>query len=208
MNIDRLGWIAAAALAGAIVGMGFRAPSDKTGIVDMNKVFDGSDLQKDLTGRLHQREGTWQELFRFVTTNRVMKLDDINRLHDLALKDNPTATDNAEMERIRTDAQAEEGKARDLEQKSGPSDADKAQLQNYSDRSKATQQLLEKWSDDFRTDMANRQQKVQEEADQKVRQIVQQVGRDQGYSIIFSSRDAPYCPNDITKEASSKINQK
>lgn len=208
MNIERLGWVAAAAMAGGIIGMGFRAPTDKTGIVDIAKVFKDSDMNKAQTDKIRTDVVARQSLIDFVSANRNMKLDDANRLHDLYLKDLPTVAEKAEIDRIKAQAQSDESKARELQTKDKPSGPDLSQLDDFTKRKDATGQLLEKWQKDFRAEIDQKESKASDDTLDKVRQAIQQVGRDQGYSMIFSTNVAPYSPNDITVDASNKMNKK
>ncbi len=112
MNIDRLGWVAAAAMAGGIVGMGFKAPGDKTGIVDVAKVFKDSDYAQKQTATLQAEVRTRQQVMAFIRDNRSMKADDAQKLRDLSIKENPSDADKADVTRIKADASTAEAKVR------------------------------------------------------------------------------------------------
>jgi len=208
MNVERLGWIAAAALAGGIVAMGFKAPGDKTGTVDVAKVFKDSDMAKKQTDTLRAQVVARRSVMEFVGANRNMKPEDAGKLHDLVIKEAPTAADKVEIERIKGDATAAETKARELQTKDKPTAADLTQLDDFTKHKDATGQLLDKWQKDFQEEIQTKEAKMNDDTLDKVRQAIQQVGRDQGYSIVFSNNIAPYCPNDLTTEASNKMNKK
>jgi len=208
MNIERLGWVAAAALAGGMIGMGFRAPGDKTGIVDVAKVFKDSDLAKEQTDKLRGQVLARRGVMEFVGNNRTIKPDDATKLHDLMIKDPQSAADKGEIERIENDAKAAEVKARELQTLPKPTEADLNQLGEFTKRKDATGQLLEKWQKDFESEIQQKESKMNDDTLDKVREAIQQVGKDQGYSIVFANNIAPYCPNDLTKEASTKMNKK
>jgi len=82
------------------------------------------------------------------------------------------------------------------------------QLDDFTKHKDATGQLLDKWQKDFQEEIQTKEAKMNDDTLDKVRQAIQQVGRDQGYSIVFSNNIAPYCPNDLTTEASNKMNKK
>jgi Skp family chaperone for outer membrane proteins len=208
MNIERLGWVAAAALAGGMIGMGFRAPGDKTGIVDVGKVFKDSDLAKKQTETLRAQVFARRSVMEFVGNNRNMKKDDADKLHDLMIKDPQSGADKAEIDRIENDAKASELKARDLQTLPKPTEADLAQLNDFTKRKDATGQLLEKWQKDFQDEIQQKETKMNDDTLEKVREAIQQVGKDQGFSIVFANNIAPYCPNDLTTDASTRMNKK
>jgi Skp family chaperone for outer membrane proteins len=208
MNIERLGWVAAAALAGGMIGMGFRAPGDKTGIVDVAKVFKDSDLAKKQTETLRAQVVARRGVMEFVSNNRNIKPEDATKLHDLLIKDTQTTADKADIERIENDAKAAEVKARELQTLPKPTAADLSQLEDFTKRKDLTGQLLEKWQKDFESEIQAKESKMNDDTLEKVREAIQQVGRDQGYSIVFANNIAPYCPNDLTTDASNKMNKK
>ena len=208
MNIERLGWVAAAALAGGMIGMGFKAPGDKTGTVDIAKVFKDSEYAKKQTDGLRAQVKARQDVMEFIRGNRNMKAEDATKLRDLSIKETQTPADQSEITRIKTDAAASEAKARELQTVDKPTAAQLAQLDDFTKRKDATGQLLEKWGQDFQSEFQVKQEKMSADTLQRVKDAIQQVGKDQGYSIIFSADIAPFSPNDVTKDAMDKMNAK
>jgi Skp family chaperone for outer membrane proteins len=208
MKIDRLGWVAAAAMAGGIIGVGFKAPGDKTGIVDVGKVFKDSDLAKKQTEVLRAQVLARRGVMEFVGNNRNMKTDDANKLHDLYIKELQSAPDKAEITRIQEDARAAELKARELQTLPKPTAADLTQLDDFTKRKDASGALLEKWQKDFQEEIQTKEGKLNDDTLEKVPEAIQQVGKDQGYSIIIANNVAPYCPNDITTDSVTRMNKK
>ena len=206
MNIEKLGWVAAAALAGGMVGMGFKAPGDKTGTVDIARVFKDSDLAKKQTDMLRAQVLARRSVMEFVSNNRNMKVDDANKLRDLMIKEQLTPAEKADVERIKQDAAAAEAKARTLQTTDKPTAADLSQLDEFTKRKDASGQLLDKWQKDFEAELRQKEDKANEDTMLKVKEAINQVGHDQGYSIIFSQQIAPYCPNDITADTAKKMN--
>ena len=188
--------------------MGFKAPGDKTGTVDIAKVFKDSEFAKKQTEGLRAQVMARQAVMAFIRDNRNMKSEDASKLKDLSIKDPQTAADKTDIDRIKADAQKAETTARELQTKEKPTPAELALLDDFTKRKDATGQLLEKWQQDFQTEFQAKQQKMSDDTLQKVRESIEQVGKDQGYSIIFSQDIAPYCPNDLTTEAMNKMNAK
>jgi len=208
MNIERLGWVAAAALAGGMIGMGFKAPGDKTGTVDVAKVFKESEFAKKQTEGLRAQVKARQDVMEFVRNNRNMKVEDATKLRDLSIKEAQSPADHTDIDHIKQDAATAEQTARQLQTMEKPTAAQLAQLDEFTKRKDATAQLLEKWGRDFQDEFQQKQEKMSADTLQKVRESIQQVGHDQGYSIVFSQDIAPYCPNDLTADAMTKTNSK
>lgn len=208
MNIEKLGWVVAAALAGGMIGMGFKAPGDKTGIVDIGKVFKDSDLAKKQTDTLRAQVLARRSVMEFIGNNRNIKTDDANKLQVLMLKVTQTAADKADIERIQGDAKNAELKARELQTLAKPTAADLALLEDFTKRKDASGGLLEKWQKEFQDDIQQQETKMNDDTLNKVREAIQQVGKDQGYSMVFANNIAPYCPNDITNDALTRMNKK
>jgi len=208
MKLDKLGWVVAAAMAGGIIGVGFKAPGDKTGIVDVGKVFKDSDLAKKQTEVLRAQVLARRGVMEFVGNNRNMKTEDANKLHDLYIKEIQSAPDKAEITRIQDDAKAAELKARELQTLPKPTAADLSLLDDFTKRKDASGVLLEKWQKDFQEEIQTKEGKLNDDTLEKVREAIQQVGKDQGYSIVFANNVAPYCPNDITTDSITRMNKK
>jgi len=186
MKTERLGWLAAAAFAGAILGMGFKAPGDKTGTVDVIKVFKDSDYAKTQNENLQLQVAERRDVVTFVQANRNMKPEDADKLRILSTKDKPTPADKDDITRIKNDAHADEQKAEALQTKDKPTPAELTQ--------------------EFNDELTQQQEKMNQEALVRVRQVVQQVAHDQGYTVVFAQEVAPYCANDLTADALKAMN--
>jgi Skp family chaperone for outer membrane proteins len=210
MKFERLGWIVAAALAGAMIGMGFQGNAQKTGTVDLEKVFNESAYAKKQTEGLRNMGQARVGIVEFLRTYRTIKPDDATKFRDLSLKDAAasTANDKAEIERIKNQAQKDEQTYRALSTKDKPTQAEVTQIEELNRRKEATAALLEKWNGEFSTELQTRQESLRGETLQRVKDAVSQVAKDQGYSMVFVQNIAPYSANDITAEALKAMNNK
>lgn len=208
MKFERLGWVVAAALCGAMVGMGFQGNVQKTGTVDLEKVFNESGYAKKQTEGLRNMGQARVSVVEFVKTYRTIKGDDAVQFRDLSLKETPTASDKAELERIRNQAQKDEQTYRELSTKEKPTPAEVTQIEEFNRRKEGSGQLLEKWNSDFTTELQSKQENLRAETLQKVKDAVSQVAKDQGYSMVFVQNIAPYSANDLTADALKVMNGK
>lgn len=208
MKFERLGWIVAAALAGGMVGMGFQGAAEKTGTVDVGKVVNDSDFIKKQIDTLKAMHAARLGVVDFVKANPHMKADAITKFKDLSLKDNPTAADKADLERLKQDAQAGESSYRALAQKDKPTPDDLKQMEALNRQKDENSAALDKLSNDFNTEMQAKQEALRSDVSNRAKDAIQTAGKQQGYTIIFTNELAPYSANDITADALKAMNSK
>jgi Skp family chaperone for outer membrane proteins len=208
MKFERLGWIVAAVLAGSMVGVGFQDKTEKTGSVDLHKVFDESDYAKKQTEVLRNMGTVRAGVLEFVHSNIHMKPDDAAKFRRLSLLEAPTAPDTADLQRLKSDAITNEGNFTTLQTKSNPGADVMAQIDEMNKHRDANNALLEQWNRDFTTEVQTKQENLRNDTLTRVKDAVQQVAKAQGYSIVFAQDVAPYSANDLTAEALVAMNKK
>jgi len=208
MKFDRLGWVVAAALAGGIAGMGFQTGTEKTGTVDMAKVFNESEYAKKQTDSLRAMGQARQGVLEFLRQNEHLKPEDATKFHDLSIKADPTANDKADVERIKKDAIAVEQRFSALSTKDKPSQAEVTELEDLNRRKEAVDGLLGKWSGDFSGELQAKQEALRNDTLDKVKDAVAQVAKQQGYTMVFVQDIAPYSANDLTADALKAMSKK
>jgi Skp family chaperone for outer membrane proteins len=189
-------------------GMGFQGGAQKTGTVDLEKVFNESAYAKKQTEGLRNVAQARVAVVDFLRTYRTVKEADATKFRDLSLKENATAVDKTEIERLKTAAQNDEQKYRELSTKDKPTQAEVSQIEDFNRRKEASAALLEKWNTDFTNELQTRQENLRGETLQRVKDAVAQVAKDQGYSMVFVQNIAPYSANDLTGEALKAMNNK
>jgi len=208
MKFDRLGWVVAAALVGGIAGMGFQGTTEKTGTVDMAKVFNESEYAKKQTDSLRTMGQARQGVLEFLRQNSHMKPEDATKFHDLSIKADPTATDKADVERIKKDAGTTEQRFSTLSQKDKPTQAEVTEMEDMNRRKDAVTDLVQKWSQDFSGELQAKQEALRNDTLDKVKDAVAQVAKQQGYTMVFVQDIAPYSSNDLTGDALKAMNNK
>jgi Skp family chaperone for outer membrane proteins len=207
MKTNKTGWIAAAVLAGGMLVAGFQGGKDKTGIVDVEKVFNDSTFAKSQSENLRNMGEARQSVLVFVNQYRTMKTEDATKFRDLTIKATPLSeAEKAELERIKREAQAAETKYRELSTKAGPTQDELKTITDLNTRKDANGDLLQQWQQDFTAEVQAKQQTLRGEALTKVKQAIGKVAREQGYSMIFDSQMVPYSANDLTDETLKAMN--
>jgi Skp family chaperone for outer membrane proteins len=207
MKIEKAGWIAAAVLAGGIVIAGFGQATQKTGIVDVEKVFNESTLAKNQSESLRTMGTARQSVLEFLQTYQHMKPEDATKFKELTIKTAAlSAPEKAELERIKNESQAAEAKYRELVTKASPTPDELKQVEDFNRRKDAVGDLFQQWNTDFRQEVDAKNASLRADVLGKVRQAISKVGREQGYSVIFDANVAPYAANDITDDALKAVN--
>lgn len=208
MTIHKLGWVVAAALVGSMVGFGFHAPGDKTGNVDVAKVFAECDLVKKQTELLKTQFKQRQDVIDFLKANPSIPADKVARFRDLSIKSAVlTTAEKTELEAIKTQATDNSTKTRTLQTKANPTAAETASMTNLGKMKDDTMQQLERWVQEFGEEMNTKQQNSRTDIIAKIQEAVAKIAKEQGYSIVFSKETAVYSANDLTAEAVKAVNK-
>lgn len=187
---------------------GFQAGADKFGVVDMQRVIDQSEQGKATQARLNNMLNSRKSLLEFIGTHRVLTAEQAVRLHELSLKEAPTEAEKTEMTKIKNDVKTSGEKFQALQTKQNPTAEDRTLLSEYMQRANTMMQTVDRWANEFDAEM----QKVLGEQNtaitEKARAAVQEVGKAQGYTLVFEAKIAPYGANDITDPAIKAMNAK
>lgn len=204
---NRLGWACAAGLVALLGIVGFQGAAEKTGVVDLNKCIQQSALGQANTAQLNAAVNARRGLIDFIRTYRVLTAEQAQRMRDLTLKTTVTDAEKAELERLKQEVIAADKKRNELAQKgNGLTDDEKKQLNEFAQRAQAMGAVLEAWNGDFTDDLTQLQQKLQAETIDKAKAALAQVGKAQGFSVIFETNVAPYAANDVTEAVVKQMN--
>lgn len=208
MNLEKLGWIIAAAVAGAMLASGFQGAFDKVATVDLNTLMDSSDIGKANATALDTMRSSRLELLKFIQENRVLTIEEAKNLRTLWLKDNQTAGDKANLESLKAQIVAEEKNNIALGQKGDLKPEERTLLQQFASRSAATDSLLSQWDQEFTNDFQQSVQDRRVDELNKAKTAAKAVAKANGCSLVFDSSVAVYAPNDLTDAALKAMNGK
>lgn len=204
---NHVGWVVAAGLVAVLAVAGFQGAADKTGVVDLNKCIQQSTVGQANTAQLNAAVNARRGLIDFIRTYRVLTPEQAQKMRDLTLKATITDPEKAELERVKQEVIAADKKRNELAQKgSNLTDDEKKQLNDFAQRAQAMGAVLEGWNEDFTRDLTDLQQKLQAETIDKAKAALAQVGKAQGYSVIFETNVAPYAANDVTEAVVKQMN--
>jgi Skp family chaperone for outer membrane proteins len=208
MNISKLGWVCSGALAVVMVGSGFQAKTDKIGVVDMARVFQGSEFYTKQGDALRALANSRKDILDFLRTYPVFTPEQSTRFKELSIKPNRTAPEKAELEKIKQDVMAANKKFNDLNTKASPTADEVAQIKDFVSRTQAMTNTLDRWAREFQDELDNAQEKAQKDAIDRVKAAVKEIGGKQGYTLVLNQDAAPYGANTLTDEAIKVMNAK
>ncbi len=207
-NWDKLGWLVAAGLAGIMLGGGFQGGSVKLGVVDVAKVIEQSDMgkknQDDFAAMKSAREGVLQ----FIDNYRVLTIEQAQKIRDLSLKQAPTTAEKAELERVKAEVVASDKKAKELAQKPNLTPEERTLMEEYAKRSQTMEETAQQWYRAFTNEMQSWADKQKQVSLDKARESVQDIGKRDGYTVVYEAGLAPFGANDITDAALKQMNTK
>ena len=209
---NQTGWLAAAVMAGAMLGLGFQGSTEKTAVVDVQKVVELSEFGKANQITFNDMKGGREAVLEFIDTYRVLTADQAQKIRDLSLKVGILAPEKAELDRIKADVIAADKKSKELSQKTNLTPEERTLMEDYARRSQAIAivavLLIVGGFREFTTEMQTWADKQKLASVDKARLAIQEVGKAGAYSIVFEIGVAPYGANDITDAALKAMNAK
>ena len=199
--------VGATALAAfTLVGLsGFQATSMKVGVVDFTKVFNDAPLVKTQDEGLRRADDARRAVVEFVNTYPTITREQAIQFRTLATKTTLTEAEGNQRDKLKADVIAEEKKSRELQTKANPTQDDLKAIESYRTRTQATRELLQGWLQEFRGEMTELTSQARQDLANKVRAAISEVGRKEGYSVIYDVQVAPYAANDVTKQAADAV---
>jgi Skp family chaperone for outer membrane proteins len=207
MKFDKLGWVVAAALAGAMFGLGFQPTNNKFASVDIATVFNNAKDTATNNEALQSFVRKHYDVLNFLKNHPVMLPADVSKYPDLKLKPNPTPADTQELNRIEGDAVAAMQKQQELVQKANPTADDLKQLNDYSQRMNDDKGSLAGLEQRYDQEAQKQQATLRDAVLKKVKDAIRSVAVRDGYTIVFNSDSAPYAANDITPDCQKAVDK-
>lgn len=208
-KFEQLGWVVAAALGAVMISSGFKNQSTtKIGVVDMLKVFRGSDLFKKNQDSFRALDASRRDILTFITQYKVFTPAQTARFKELSMKTNITAPEKAELQKIKDDVMAADKDFKALQTKAAPTADELKKLDDYNAREKSMKETYLRWSNEFQEEVDGQEDTLNGATLDKVKTSITEVGKAQGFTVIFTKDVAPYSANDITDEALKSANKK
>jgi Skp family chaperone for outer membrane proteins len=208
MKFQNLGWVLAAGLGATMLAGGFQTQTTKVGVVNVQTVFQSSDLFLQRQDDLKAMQRARADLLDYIHTYPTVTTEQANRLKTLSIKTDLTPAEKAELTKLRNDVQTTAQAFNTLQQKPSPTPDEVAKLNAFNDQARKTDDLLQDWKQQFGAELTDQQDKYQVEVLDKVAASVQDYAKKQGYTLIFANNMAPFGTNDVTAETLKVMNAK
>lgn len=207
-RFHQLGWILFATVAGIAMAGGFQDKAVKIGVVDITKVVEDSDYGKRNAEEFTKMKAAREGLLEFVDTYRVLTNEDAQQLKDLTLKANRTKEEDARIETLKANVIASNKKFNELTTKSSLTPEERTLVEEYARRSQTMNDVAQRWFREFTADMGDWADKQKLDSVTRARAAIQEVAKQQGFTVVFELGVAPYGSDDITSAALQSMNDK
>lgn len=214
MNTNRskwsgsLGWVVAAGLGVMMMGSGFQAAQEKTGVVDLNKVIQDSDLGKSNTQRLNGALKVRRDLIDWLTTYNIATGEQAEEYRRLMTKEPQTEADRTAMKKINDDVAASDKRKQDLLTKATLTDADRTLLADFQQRMRINEDRARAWENEFSGQLNQLREDLQSQTINMAKASLAEVAKTQGFTTVLESTVAPYGANDLTDRTITSLNSK
>lgn len=201
------GWVVAALLAGFTFAGGFQGAQEKTGVVDLNKAVQDSDMGKKNREELDGMVNSRKAVIEFMQTHRVLTREQANKLKTLSLKPTLTDAEKKDLQKVQDDVKTAHTNFDALNQKQSPTEDERNLLQQYNGFIQDTQGLIQDWGAQFSNELEQKQGQLINDSVKKADQAIRDVAKRDGYSVVFSQPAAAvYGANDLTEAVTKALN--
>jgi Skp family chaperone for outer membrane proteins len=202
----QLGWVLFLATLAVLLGTAFQGPSEKIGVADVNRLMDESDFGKSIKTQLDAMRANREEILTFIDQNRVVTVEQANQIKDLTLKANRSKEDQARLDSTKADVVASNKKWTELATKPNLTPEERTLLQEYADRAQKANEIGSRMLNDFSSDINAWIEKQKAESGRRARTAVQNVAKQQGFTLVYDSVFTPFGANDLTDPALTQMN--
>lgn len=206
--LPQLGWVVAAGFAFTMFGGGFQPAQEKTGVVDLNKVIQDSDLGKSNTTKLNQALKSRRDLIDWLMTYNIATGEQAEEYRRLMLKEPQTEADRTAMKKIADDVASSDRRKQELLTKTTLTDADRTLLADYQQRMRVNEDRARNWENEFSQQLNELRDSLQQATINQAKASLKDVAQAQGFTTVLESTVAPYGANDLTDATIKSLNTK
>lgn len=204
----KLGWVVAIGLGALVFTAGFHGAADKLGVVDITAAFNKSNLKANSEQKLAAMTDARKGVLEFVNLNPLFTADQLKRFRVLSTQEKLNDAEKKELESIKSDVQLALKDNALLAQNKAPSADDVKKLDDYGNRASFTRSARQQLQEEFVQEMSAAKDSMDNSAFLLLREAVREIGKNQGFSIIFSERAAVYGGTDVTDEVQKQADKK
>ncbi len=202
----QLGWVLFLATLAVALGSAFQGPVEKVGSADINRMMDESDFGKSIKDQLDKMRAAREDVLTFIDQNRVLTIEQATQIRDLSLRPSRTKEEQAQLDSLKAAVVAANKRWTELATKPNMTPEERTLVQDYADRAQKMNDLGSRWVRDFTSDIDSWVEKQKAESNRRARVAIQEVAKQQGYTVVYDSVFVPFTANDITDACITAMN--
>jgi Skp family chaperone for outer membrane proteins len=207
MTFAKLGWVVTTGLLGLMVRAGMQPDTEKVGYINFQTVRGTSQVMFKNQNDLENIKGSWQQMGDFVRQNPAFTLDQMKRFRELWTKDTRTPAEEAELTKLKTDAQMATKHFDDLRQKQSPTAGEQAEMNDLGKRALDDAQEVKNWQVDLNTQFVSIQSDRLAKEETELLTAIAQVAKAKGLTLVFSENAAAFGTIDITDDVRKAVDK-
>ena len=188
-------------------GVGDGVGGDNMAVVDMERLYNGSDLPQVLAQKAAQIGQQAQQRIDALSDARFLDAKELQEYGELIGKTAPDAAQQARMKELKALSNRRSGELDTLNVK--PADmltaADKARMRTLVEMSHLVEKVLPSVQNDLAQDQSDRLRAIRREQIAQLRTVVAQVAKEKGVAHVFDVNALVYSSNDLTPLVLKKL---
>jgi Skp family chaperone for outer membrane proteins len=189
-----------------LVGSGFQGANMKIGVVDSMAAQDALIKAKNMQEEMVAFRTLRDNAFEFLSRYRLIKKNDAEKFVALSVKATKTEVEKNELEKIKTSVMDAKKKFDDLQLKANPTPEEVKQLDDFRKVQADAQEFLGQMAQDTQNEISVKQNQLAGALRDSYSTVLRDLGKKQGYSVIFDRNVAPFGANDITDDVVKAAN--
>lgn len=200
-----------AAIGGTLAPRQAKAdPASATfGSVDVNKLQAGYAKLPDLKKKISDIGAGFTARLKEQANYDMLTLDEQHQLGALLAQSPRTDQQKATVDELENKSSHDTQELATLQQKPAGqlTDTDKLRLDQLTTEHQTGQQALQTINDEYQSDFNAQQEKITNDFTDQLREVIGEVAKEKGISVVFDSSVAIYCNNDITDDVLKRLNK-
>lgn len=189
----------------AVPGHAAPGDGDNTGVVDMERLYNSSDLPQVLAAKANQLNAQAQDRLDAIADAKYLDTKELQEYVELVVKVQPDANQQARTKELKALSAQRGIELADLIVKQAPTAADKVRQRDLIEMSHLVEKVLPGIRDDMTADAADRVRAVRRDQIAQLRVIVGQVAKEKGVVHVFDVNALVYSANDLTPLVLKKL---
>jgi len=182
------------------------AATSVIGSVNIQKVLAGYNKKASAEASMQAMADNFNNVFKLEQASAMLSQSDQQSLCTLLLKPTKVQADEDQIKVLQTKSVNDANELATLQQKTSPTDDDKARLTVLTGEQQNGQAALQTIADSFKQQLSDQDQQQSTQLESDVRAAVASVAEQKGLAVVFDSSLAIYASNDVTAQVISKLN--